>query len=245
MVAMTSAARDRAPKPSRARFWFDPRFAIGVVVVAVSVAGVVAIVGAADASTPVLAARAPLAPGDHVDRDDLVATSVRLGGAERLYLSADDVPPDGLVVTRAVAAGELVAASAVGSMLGERETAVVLAVDGELAGSVVPGSGVDVWSARQSTSGVFEAPAVIVSAATVVRLVDREGFVVDDGSAAVEVLVPRAQVARVLEAVANDDSISVVPSSLPVSVEGSGAGPGAGTGPDSGADSGADEGSGR
>jgi len=48
-----------------------------------------------------------------------------------------------------------------------------------------------------------------------VRLVDREGFVVDDGSAALEVLVPRAQVARVLEAVANDDAISVVPSSLP------------------------------
>ena len=64
---------------------------------------------------------------------------------------------------------------------------------------------------------------------------------VDDGSAAVEVLVPRAQVARVLEAVANDDSISVVPSSLPVSVEGSGEGSGA----RSGADSGADEGSGR
>jgi hypothetical protein len=212
---MTSAARDRAPKPARKRFWFDPRFAIGVLLVVASVAGVVAIVAAADSSVQVFAARGALAPGDHIDGDDLVATSVRLDGADRLYLLMGDMPDDGLVVTKPVAAGELVAASAVGSMLGERQAAVVLAVRGELAASVVAGSAVDVWSARQSQSGVFEAPAVIVSAATVVRLVDREGFVVDDGSAAVEVLVPRAQIARVLEAVAGGDAISVVPSSLP------------------------------
>jgi len=222
---MTSAARDRAPSPARKRFWFDPRFAIGVLLVAASVAGVVAIVGAADTSVLVFAARAPLAPGDRVDGDDLVATSVRLDGADRLYLLPGDLPDEGLVVTKPVAEGELVAASAVGSVLGEQQTAIVLAVNGELPASVVAGSGVDVWSARQSGSGQsgsgqsgsgqFEAPAVIVSAATVVRLVDREGFVVDDGSAAIEVLVPRSQIARVLEAVANDDAISVVPSSLP------------------------------
>jgi hypothetical protein len=212
---MTSAARDRAQKPARKRFWFDPRFAIGIVLVAASIAGVVAIVESADTSVLVFAARSPLSPGDHVDGDDLVATSVRLDGADRLYLVADDLPADGLVVTKPVADGELVPASAVGSMLGEQQTAIVLAVKGELAASVVAGSGVDVWSARQTGSGLFEAPAVIVSAATVVRLVDREGFVVDDGSAGIEVLVPRAQVARVLEAVANDDAISVVPSSLP------------------------------
>jgi len=215
MDAMTSAARDRAPTPARKRFWFDPRFAIGVLLVAASIAGVVAIVGSADTSVLVLAARAPLAPGDHVDGDDLVATSVRLDGADRLYLLPDDLPSDGLVVTKPVARGELVAASAVGSMLGEQQTAIVLVLKGELAESVVAGSGVDVWSARQTGSGLFEAPVVIVSAATVVRLVDRQGFVVDDGSAAVEVLVPRSQVARVLEAVANDDAISVVPASLP------------------------------
>jgi len=220
MDAMTSAARDRAPKPARKRFWFDPRFAIGLLLVAASVAGVVAIVSAADTSVVVLAARGPLAPGDHVDVDDLRETSVRIDGADGLYLLPSDLPADGLVVTKPVAEGELVAASAVGSMLGEQQTAIVLAVNGELAASVVAGSGVDVWSARQSDSAQtgaarFDAPAVIVSAATVVRLVDREGFVVDDGSAAVEVLVPRSQVARVLEAVANDDAISVVPASLP------------------------------
>ena len=207
--------RDGARAGARRRFWFDPRFAIGLLLIVASVAGVVGIVGAADSSVLVYADREPLAPGDRVDADDLVGTSVRLAGAERLYLVPDDLPDDGLVVTKAVAEGELVPASAVGSTEGERQTSIVVGVSGELAESVAAGSIVDVWSARESTGGVFEAPVVIVSGATVVRLVDRQGLVVDNDSRSIEVLVPRTDVARVLEAIANDDAIAVVPASLP------------------------------
>ena len=207
--------RDGARAGARRRFWFDPRFAIGLLLIVASVAGVVGIVGAADSSVLVYAAREPLAPGDRVDADDLVGTSVRLAGAERLYLVPDDLPDDGLVVTKAVAEGELVPASAVGSTEGERQTSIVVGVSGELAESVEAGSIVDVWSASESTGGVFEAPVVIVSGATVVRLVDRQGLVVDNDSRSIEVLVPRTDVARVLEAIANDDAIAVVPASLP------------------------------
>jgi len=207
--------RDGARAGARRRFWFDPRFAIGLLLIVASVAGVVGIVGAADSSVLVYAAREPLAPGDRVDADDLVGTSVRLAGAERLYLVPDDLPDDGLVVTKAVAEGELVPASAVGSTEGERQTSIVVGVSGELAESVEAGSIVDVWSARESTGGVFEAPVVIVSGATVVRLVDRQGLVVDNDSRSIEVLVPRTDVARVLEAIANDDAVAVVPASLP------------------------------
>jgi len=207
--------RDGARAGARRRFWLDPRFAIGLLLIVASVAGVVGIVGAADSSVLVYAAREPLAPGDRVDADDLVGTSVRLAGAERLYLVPDDLPDDGLVVTKAVAEGELVPASAVGSTEGERQTSIVVGVSGELAESVEAGSIVDVWSARESTGGVFEAPVVIVSGATVVRLVDRQGLVVDNDSRSIEVLVPRTDVARVLEAIANDDAIAVVPASLP------------------------------
>ncbi|MET4583467.1 hypothetical protein ABIE21_002993 [Conyzicola nivalis] len=212
---MTATMRDGARAGARRRFWFDPRFAIGLLLIVASVAGVVGIVGAADSSVLVYAAREPLAPGDRVDADDLVGTSVRLAGAERLYLVPDDLPDDGLVVTKAVAEGELVPASAVGSTEGERQTSIVVGVSGELAESVEAGSIVDVWSARESTGGVFEAPVVIVSGATVVRLVDRQGLVVDNDSRSIEVLVPRTDVARVLEAIANDDAIAVVPASLP------------------------------
>lgn len=212
---MTTAHRDSPPRTGRTRFWFDPRFAIGLLLIAASVVGVVAIVGAADATVQVYSARAPLAPGEHIDEGDLIATSVRVDDAAELYLLPDDLTADGFEVTKPVARGELVPASAVGSAAGARQTSIVLAVNGELAASIVPGVSVDVWSARESDAGVFEAPTVIVSSAVVVRLVDTEGFVVNDGAVSVEVLVPRSRIARVLEAVANSDAISVVPSSLP------------------------------
>jgi flagella basal body P-ring formation protein FlgA len=206
--------RERA-QTGRRRFWFDPRFGIGLLLIVVSVVGVLTIVASADSSRPVYAAREPLAPGDTIEPGDLVATSVRLDGAERLYLVPGDVPQSGLVVTRSVARGELVPATAVGSTAGVKQASVVLTVDGELAASVAPGSVVDVWAATETTTGVFDPPVVIVSSATVVRLVERDGIVVDSDTTAVEVLVPRTRIARVLEAVANDDAVSIVAVSMP------------------------------
>lgn len=203
-----------ATRPAR-RFWFDPRFAIGVALIAASVAGVVAIVGAADTRVVVYSARGALAPGDLIDAGDLRSTSVRLDGAAAIYLVPGDVPSDGLVVTRAVGEGELVPASAIGSAAGVLEASVVLSLNGELAASVGPGSVVDVWAARESGGGLFEPPAVIVPSATVVRLVEPDGPLLDGRSGSIEVLVPRDDIARVLEAIANGDAVSIVPSSLP------------------------------
>ena len=200
----------------RSRFWFDPRFAIGVALVIASVAGVFAIVNSADTSELVLAARSPLVTGEIVSADDLVATSVRLDGAREAYLVASEVPDDGLVITRPVAAGELVPASAVGSIEGLRQASVVISVNGQLPASIGPGATVDVWAAKQLESGVYGPPIVVVSTATVVRIVESDGLVVDESSGTVEVLVPRLNIARVLEAIANDDSLSLVPTSIPV-----------------------------
>ena len=211
---MTST-RPRAAAVRGRRFWFDPRFAIGLLLIAASVAGVVGIVGAADSSVQVYAARDSLAPGDSIRSSDLVTTGVRLDGAGELYLVPGDLPDDGLVVTRAIARGELVPAAAVGAASGTRLASVVVGVSGELAESVGPGSTVDVWSAKQTGTGGFEPPVVVVSSANVVRLVEQEGFVVDRESVSVEILVPRSRVARLLEAVANDDAVSIVSTSLP------------------------------
>jgi hypothetical protein len=56
---------------------------------------------------------------------------------------------------------------------------------------------------------------VIVPGAIVVRLVESDSIVAADQSTGIEVLVPKSKIARVLEALANDDAISVVPSSIP------------------------------
>jgi len=202
--------------PQRRRFWFDPRFAIGLALIGASVVGVFLIVNGADTSVRVLAARAPLSPGDIVTSDDLVVTSVRVDGALDHYLVAADVPEGGLVLTRPVAEGELVPATAVGSAAGLTQSSMVITVNQQLPASIGPGSTVDVWAARELESGLYGPPIVVVSTATVVRIVDTSGLVVDDTAGTVEVLVPRLRIARVLEAVANDDALSIVPTSIPV-----------------------------
>ena len=197
--------------PRRTRFRFDPRFAIGLVLVAASVAGVSGIVANADRTTAVYTARVALAVGDRIDASDLVATQVRLGVADTLYVTPGRVPADGLVVTRTIAAGELVPASAVGTRSGESVTNIVVELQGKLAAAIGPGSVVDVWSSRQTDRGLFGPPAVLVGEAAIVRLVEPAGFMAADGGISVELLVPKAKVAAVLESVANGDAIAVVP----------------------------------
>ncbi len=201
-------------RPGR-RIAVDPRLLIGVVLVAGSVAGVVAIVSTADETVQVYSARAPLAPGDRIERADLDTSSVRLAGVGSLYLLPGDVPDGGFVVTRPVNRGELIPASSVGSVSGLSLTSLVLDVKGALAASIEPGSTVDVWSSREVSSGQFGPPVVIVSGATVVRLVQAETIMAGGHSVAVEVLVPKARVARVLEAVSNSDAMSIVPADIP------------------------------
>jgi hypothetical protein len=187
--------------------------------------GVDALVNAANASVDVLAAHATLTPGERVHASDLVPTSVRVGRTAGLYLQASDVPSSGLVVTRSVAAGELVPHTAVGSQVGQFLTSVVVSVDSALAASILPGSRVDLWSAQPATAsgddgttaapGTYAAPTVLVSSAIVVRLVDQKNLVASNGSS-VELLMPRADTATVLDAIANDAVLSVLPVDLPL-----------------------------
>jgi hypothetical protein len=202
-------------RPPRS-FWFDPRFAIGIGLVVLSVVGVFAVVSAADSSVQVYAARAALSPGDRVTSDDFESRSVRLGSLATKYLADGDIPRTGVVVTRAVAAGELVPASAVGDVAGTQLASVVVGVNGQLARSVGEGSVVDLWSAHETEANVFGPPSVLVPSATVVRVIAPDGVIADRATQSVELLVPRTKTASVLAAIANADALSLVPSSIPV-----------------------------
>ena len=202
-------------KAAARKFWFDPRFAIGVVLIAASVIGTVLVVSAADATTEVLAARSALVPGQTVSADDLSPVRVTLSD-ESLYLAPDDVGNREITVTRAVSEGELIPASAVGSIEGLDFTTVVVELDSRLAESVAAGGTGDLWATSKGEDGAYGAPSVIVPAATVVRIVEPEGIVVSEAAASVELLVPRESAARLLEAMANDAALELLPTALPV-----------------------------
>jgi hypothetical protein len=193
------------------RFPLDPRFVIGLALVAASVAGVFVVVAQADKSVAVYSASDTLSVGDSVDASDLVISRVRLEFQGDLYLTPDLLPDKGVVITRTVAKGELVPVSAVGSRTGETVTSVVVDVRGTLAGSIIPGSVVDVWAARAGEHSQFGPPAVLVPQAAVVRVVESSGLIAAGDSQSVEVLVPTDRVAAVLESIANSDAIALVP----------------------------------
>ena len=207
---MASLPRLRLPQ-GRGRFWFDPRFAVGLVLVIASLLGVTLLVSAAERTRPVYAATQTLAAGETVTEGDLAVAQVRLGRAERSYLSPGDLPPGGVVLTRTVQDGELLPAGAVADQASVDTSSVVVQSTGRLPRSVAPGRLVDVWAAREGEGGVFGPPGVLVPAATVVRVLEDDGLVGDGAAESVEILVPRDRVARVLESIANGDAVSLVP----------------------------------
>jgi hypothetical protein len=211
-----------APTTSRRRPVFDVRLVIGLTLVVGSVAGVLAIVSAGDRRTTVYAAASSLSPGDRIDAGDLVARQVSLDTAEQLYLVPGDLPDEGLVIGAAVRAGELVPLAAVASVEGERSTSLVLELSGRVSAAVLPGAIVDVWAAPQAagdiaSQGAFGPPIVLTADAIVVRVVEDEGLVAASDGDAVEVLVPRNRIARLLQAIANGDALAIVPAGIPLS----------------------------
>ncbi|CAN5399473.1 flagellar protein FlgA [soil metagenome] len=212
---MKSISTQSAGQRRGKRFALDPRLVIGLALVAVSVVGVWGVVAAADETIPVYVATRPLAPGDRVRADDLVQRNVKIDDADTLYLVAGDIPDAGVVITRPVSPGELVPFSAVGRADSVRLASIVLSVDGQVASAVVPGATVDLWASREGENGEFGVPSAVVTGAVVVRLVASEGIVGAGETTAVELLVPRARLARLLESVANDDEVSIVPATIP------------------------------
>ena len=138
------------PPASRAASagWRDPRLWIGVVLVTGSVVVGARVLAGADDMTPVWSAADDLVAGQTLTADDLVATPVRFGDdvdRERYLATGADLPAT-LTLTRPLAAGELVPASALGEESTESTVTVSIAVPAEhVPTDVVRGSRVDVW----------------------------------------------------------------------------------------------------
>ncbi|MDM4762696.1 hypothetical protein QT381_06720 [Galbitalea sp. SE-J8] len=208
----------------RRRFWFDPRFAIGVALIVAAVAGVTVLVTALDRTVAVVAARQTVVPGDRIDADDVVVRRVSVDGAESLYLTPGELA-DGVVVTRTVGTGELLPRAAVGDPAGVDTTTIVVPLAGELAAAVQPGAVVDVWSDGSGTASVPPAsgeadaaalPAIVAPNVAVARIVDEPVLVAGSATTSVEVLVPRDVVPALIAAMSGGGALRVVPAALPV-----------------------------
>ncbi len=200
-----------APEHSRVRraIWVDARFLLGILLIVASVAGVWFVVAAARQTMPTYAATRTIVPGQALTGGDLRIVEVALGAVGDAYLTPEALEA-GLVATRTISAGELVPASSVGAATRARTTSVVVRSAVEVPGSVEAGSAVEVWSAPLIERGVHDAPRILVADATVVS-VARDDSMIGGGAASLELVIPRADVAAALAAMADGSALSIVP----------------------------------
>lgn len=134
---------------------------VGIALVAVCGLLGARLLGAADDTVAVWAARSPLTTGQPVTAADLVRREVRFGDqadADR-YLPADVSLPAGATLGRPVGRGELVPRAAVGAAQGGLLTEVPLSVSTEAVPSTVRvGTVVDVWVTPDAAAPASGAP---------------------------------------------------------------------------------------
>ena len=207
MEPMT-AASDPARSPRRA-FWGDARFFLGVLLVIASVVGVWLVVTSARQTVPVYAAAHTIVPGEAIGEGDLKVVDVALGTLSGTYLAAGDLG-DAVIATRTIEAGELVPEASVGDADSARTTSVVVRSAVDVPASVEAGTVVEVWAAPLLEQGAYDEPRVLVADATVVS-VTRDDSMIGGGAAALELVIPRADVAATLAAMADESALSIVP----------------------------------
>lgn len=128
--------------------WRDPRLWLGALLVAGSVVVGARLLAAADDTVAVWAVRAERGAGTPLRADDLVVERVRFadGAARERYFGADRPVPPGVVLVRAVGAGELLARTAVEPATASPVLQVPIEVDpNRVPPDVGAGSVVDVW----------------------------------------------------------------------------------------------------
>jgi hypothetical protein len=200
------AAAARLKKPS----WKDPRLLVGILLVLASVASVVALVGGADRTSDVYAARETIVVGQKITPDALVRVPVRLGDVEGVYWAASDPLPTDRVAVRLIPKGELLARSSLGKADALDRKPAALSVDEALPKEAVVGSRVDVWVSLPDAKNGYAEPKLLLPGAEISELTPGSTALGGNRSTLLHVLVTDGQMPQLLGALANKAKVAVV-----------------------------------
>lgn len=196
----------RLRKPS----WKDPRLLIGLLLVCLSIAGVVAIVDGVDSTTDVYAAREDLPVGTELSEKDLQLVPVRLGDAEGSYLVARDGIPNDAVVQRLIRKGELVPASGIGTADALDRKPVGLTIEEPLPTGTSTGDRVDVWVSTRGEGDAYREPELLMEGAEIYDYTEEDSALGASQSVRVFVLVDDTTMPKLLSSLSNEARIALV-----------------------------------
>ncbi|WP_151524310.1 SAF domain-containing protein [Serinicoccus kebangsaanensis] len=215
MSGTGTAQEHRTVRRLQAPSWRDLRLVVGLLLVVLSVAGGARLVAGLDDTSPVYAAARDLLPGQQVEEGDLVPVPARLGEGSEHYLDGETPVTEGTYLLRAVRAGELVPASALGTQREALDKTVNVPVDASAVTGLSSGASVDVWVSRRDTEAVGEAyldPELLLPGALVDRVAEQSGGLGPQvGQAAVALVVPADRVGDLIGAVDQDARLTLVP----------------------------------
>lgn len=206
MSLSTTAAAARLKKPS----WKDPRLLVGILLVLASVAGVTAIVGTADRTIQVYAAREAIAVGQKVTAADLAVVKVRLDDVESGYVTVEAGLAEGQVAVQRIAKNQLVPRDSLGSADGLDRKPVAISLEESLPVQAVAGSRVDVWVALPDSRNAFAEPRLLLPGAEIAQITEGSTALGASKTTVVLVLVTDEQMPKLLGALANKAKVSVV-----------------------------------
>lgn len=201
-----AATGARLKRPS----WKDPRLLVGVLLVLASVIGVISLVGSADKTTEVYAARESIAVGEKLSQDNVVRAKVRLGETEEHYLTVESGLPEGLVAVQRIGKSQLVPRDSLGKVDALDRKPVTVTIEESLPDQAVAGTRVDVWVALPDARNGFSEPKLLLPGAEIAQVTSGSTALGSSRNTVVMVLVADNQMPALLGAQANQAKISVV-----------------------------------
>lgn len=201
-----TATGARLKRPS----WKDPRLLVGVLLVLASVIGVISLVGSADKTTDVYAARDSIAVGEKLSAENVVLAKVRLGETEEHYLTLESGLPEGLVAVQRVGKNQLIPRDSLGKVDALDRKPVTVTIEQSLPDQAVAGTRVDVWVALPDARNGFSEPKLLLPGAEIAQVTPGSTALGSSRNTEVMVLVADNQMPALLGAQANQAKISVV-----------------------------------
>ena len=202
--AATTGARLKPPS------WKDPRLLVGVLLVLASVVGVISLVGSADQTTEVYAARDSIAVGEKLTADNVVRAKVRLGETEQHYVTVEAGLPDGLVAVQRIGKNQLVPKESLATVDAVDRKPVAVTIEEALPPQAVAGTRVDVWVALPDARNGFSEPKLLLPSAEIAQVTAGSTALGSARNTVLLVLVADSQMPALLGAQANQAKISVV-----------------------------------
>lgn len=202
--AATAGARLKPPS------WKDPRLLVGILLVLASVVGVISLVGSADRTTEVYAAKDSIAVGEKLTTENVVRAKVRLGETEEHYVTVEAGLPEGLVAVQRIGKSQLVPKESLATVDALDRKPVAVAIEEAIPPQAVAGTRVDVWVAAPDARNGFSEPKLLLPGAEIAQVTAGSTALGSARSTVLMVLVADGQMPALLGAQANHAKISVV-----------------------------------